>query len=185
MTIYLYILLLAGTAIEVVAAALVSMFIQQQISFKNIVIQFVVFTCMVGLLSGTGIFIGNKISTWQPDQTSMWLSASLLFVLTIKLVYDGTRTAVIRQQINPTGMSGILTLAALSGINTFIYSVAMGLSGMSPLAAKWIVPLFFVSIVSASIIGIKQRHLHKFYSDWVLAAISLFCSLLIIYNNRI
>lgn len=181
----LFILFVVATGLDVVALGLTAAFLDSRWSVANLLLRFAVTVVVVAALSACGLALGHMGTAYVDGQTTTWFAASLMFLLTVKLVYDGFKTAQIRRSINPTVMSGLLTLSCLTGINTFIYSIGFGLLGTSCSQVVWYAPVFLAALLLTSIFGARQQRLHHVYNGWIQAAVALFSSILIIYNNQI
>ena len=181
----LFIVFVVATALDVVALGLTAAFLDSRWSAANLLFRFAVTVLVVAAFSAGGLALGRVGTAYVDGQTATWFAASLMFLLTIKLVYDGLKTAQIRRSINPTIFSGLLTLSCLTGINTFIYSIGFGLLGTGCRQVVWYAPLFLAALLLTSIFGARQQRLHHVYNGWIQAAVALFSSILIIYNNQI
>lgn len=185
MAIWLFAMFVMATTLDIVSMGLTAAFLDKKWSLKSLLLRFAVAAAIVILLAAGGLAIGQFGTAYLDSQTATWFAASLMFLLTVKLVYDGLKTAQIRRSINPTAMSGLLALSCLTGINVLIYTMGFGLLSLSFKAVLWYAPLFFVALLMTSIFGRRQTRLHHIYNGWILAAVALFGALLTIYNNQL
>lgn len=174
-----------ATTLDIVSMGLTAAFLDRCWSLKNLLLRFAVSAAIVMLLAVGGLAVGRFGIAYLDGQTATWFAASLMFLLSVKLVYDGLKTAQIRRSINPTAISGLLVLSCLTGINTLIYAIGFGLLNLDFKAALWYAPLFFAALLITSLAGRRQTRLHHIYNGWILAAVALFGALLTIYNNQL
>ena len=181
----LFLMFAVASTLDVVQMGLTAAFLDKRWSAGAVLLRFAVSAAIVMLLSAGGLALGYLGTAWLDGTTATWFAASLMFLLTVKLVYDGLKTAHMRRSINPTIISGLAALSVLTGINTFIYSIGFGLLNVSCSMVWYYAPLFFAAMLITSIAGRGQTRLHHIYNGWIQAALALFGSILIIYNNQI
>ena len=181
----LFLIFAVASTLDVVSMGLTAAFLDKQWSVSAVLLRFAVSTAIVMLLAAGGLALGYLGTAWLDGTTATWFAASLMFLLAVKLVYDGLKTSQMRRSINPTAISGLAALSVLTGINTFIYSIGFGLLNVSCSKVWYFAPLFFAALLITSIAGRKQTRLHHIYNGWIQAALALFSSILIIYNNQI
>lgn len=182
---WLFALFAVATTLDIVSMGLTAAFLDKKWSAKSLLLRFAVTVAIVMPLAAAGLAIGHFGTAYLDGQTATWFAASLMFLLSVKLVYDGLKTAQIRRSINPIAMSGLLVLSCLTGINVLIYTIGFGLLNLSFEAVLWYAPLFFAALLITSIFGRRQTRLHHVYNGWILAAVALFGALLTIYNNQL
>jgi len=181
---HLFFLLLAATAIDISTIGLVASFLEQKFILVKFLVRFVVSTLIVTILMLLGMMLGNWGSQFFEPAVSNWFSASLLLVLSIKAGYDGVKLAPSKRSINATFLGGLSVLATFAGINAFIYSLALGFLRLTALPTiLWTAPVFFLALLFTSVSGVRQQKIRRVQSEWILSAISLLCSLIIIYNQ--
>lgn len=174
-----------ASTLDVVSMGLTAAFLDKRWSVGSFLLRFAVSAAVVMLLAVGGLTLGYLGTAWLDGITATWFAASLLFLLAVKLVYDGLKTSQMRRSINPTVMSGLAALSVLTGINAFIYSIGFGLLSVSCKMVWYYAPLFFLALLVTTIAGRGQTRLHHIYNGWIQAALALFSSILIIYNNQI
>ena len=182
---WLFAMFALASALDVVSMGLTAAFLDRRWSLPTFALRFVVSAGVSMLFALGGLAIGRFGTAYLDGQTATWFAASLMFLLSVKMVYDGLKTARIKRTINPTAISGLLTLSCLTGINVFIYTIGFGLLNLGYKAVMWYAPLFFVALLVAGIAGAGQKRLHHIYNCWILAALALFGALLTIYNNQL
>ena len=182
---WLFAMFVMATTLDIVSMGLTAAFLDRCWSLKNLLLRFAVSAAIVMLLAVGGLALGRFGIAYLDGQTAIWFAASLMFLLSVKLVYDGLKTAQIRRSINPTAISGLFALSCLTGINTFIYAIGFGLLNLDFKAALWYAPMFFAALLITSLAGRRQTRLHHIYNGWILAAVALFGALLTIYNNQL
>lgn len=184
MAAYLFVFLLIATSADVAAIALVASFIEQRFAISKFLLQFALCTLIVGALACGGMLLGNFGSQFFDTQMNIWLSASLMLVMSLKAAYDGFKLAPTKRSVNTVFIGGLATVATFAGINAFIYSLALGFLQLQPLPLVLLAaPLFFVVLLVAGLVGTRQKRIPRIQSEWILSAVSLFCALLIIYNR--
>lgn len=181
----LFLIFVVASTLDVVSMGLTAAFLDKKWSAGAVMLRFAVSAAVVMLLAAAGLALGHMGTAWLDGTTATWFAASLLFLLSVKLVYDGLKTSQMRRSINPTVVSGLLALSVLTGINTLIYSIGFGLLNVSCSMVWFYAPMFFAALLITSIAGRRQTRLHHIYNGWILAALALFSSILIIYNNQI
>lgn len=181
----LFLIFAAASTLDMVSMGLTAAFFDRKWSFGQFLLRFAVSASIVMLLVIGGLALGRMGTAWLDGAMAMWFAASLMFLLSVKTVYDGLKNAKIRRSINPTVTSGLVALSVLTGINAFIYSIGFGLLNVGWQWAVCYAPLFFAALLITSIAGRGQTRLHHIYNGWILAGVALFSSILIIYNNQI
>ena len=182
---WLFAMFVMATTLDIVSMGLTAAFLDRCWTAKNFMLRFVVSSVTVMLLAAGGLAAGRFGMAYLDGQTATWFAASLMFLLAVKLVYDGLKTARIRRSINPTLLSGLVILSCLTGINAFIYSIGFGLLNLDFKAVLWYAPLFFAALLVTGLAGLRQKRLHHIYNGWIMAAVALFGALLTIYNNQL
>lgn len=181
----LFLMFAVASTLDVVAMGLTAAFLDKRWAAGTFLLRFAVSAAVVMLLAAGGLALGYLGTAWLDGTTATWFAASLMFLLAVKLVYDGLKTSQMRRSINPTIISGLVVLSVLTGLNAFIYSIGFGLLNVSYSIVWYYAPLFFAALLITGIAGRKQTRLHHIYNGWIQAALALFSSILIIYNNQI
>lgn len=171
---YLFIAFAVATTLDIVALGLTASFFDRGFSIGKFIVRFMVTSLVVALLALGGVLLGQIGTHYVDSSTCMWLASSLMFLLSVKAVYDGLKTAKLKRSINPTVFSGLLSLSVLAGINTFLYSLGFGLMNVDCGVVLWFFPLFLVALILSSLIGRKQTRLHHIYNGWIFALVALF-----------
>lgn len=182
---WLFAMFVVASTLDIVSMGLTAAFLDRKWTVSAFLFRFAISTSIVMLLAAGGLGIGRFGIAYLDGQTATWFAASLMFLLSVKMVYDGLKTARLKRSINPTSPGGLLTLSCLTGINVLIYSIGFGLLDLDCKAVLWYAPLFFAALLVTGIAGAKQQRLHHIYNGWILAAVSLFGALLTIYNNQL
>lgn len=73
-----------------------------------------------------GMMIGSSLYGLF-TQWASWYAATILFMLALKLLYDGIKMHKQRQTLNPLDKKGMLAIAAYISINNFFTGLAFGL----------------------------------------------------------
>ena len=184
MAIYLFIILLIASTLNVTEIGYVAAFLEQKFILKKVLFRFVVCSAIVVALMCLGGLLGKFGLQFLESYLNNWFAASLLFVLSLKSAYDAVKLAPSKRAINPTFFGGLLSSTTFVAINAFIYMLALGFLQMPifPIVLLTI-PMFLVALLIVGIVGIRQQKIPRIQSEWILSAISLLCSLIIIYNK--
>lgn len=117
---------------------------------------FLGFFCSVMFL--VGMTIGKTTHTYF-SQWSSWYASTILFLLALKLLYDGLRLHKLRQSINPTDKKGLIAITAMVSINTIFTGVAFGLLNIA-YVYNWYPAMVFILAVSLGYFaGFKMKKL--------------------------
>lgn len=171
---YLFLTFAVASTLDIVALGLTASFFDKKWSLKDLLVRFLTTTLTVCLLVLGGMALG-KLGTQYVDGTlANWFASSLMFLLAVKMVFDGLKTAKFKRSINPTVFSGLLALSVFTGINAFIYSLAFGLMNVRYSMVWWFAPLFFAALLATSILGRRQQRLHHIYNGWIMVLVALF-----------
>lgn len=170
----LFIAFAVATTLDIVALGLTAWFIDRDFSVGKFTVRFLVTSSVVALLALGGVLLGRVGTHYVDSSTCMWFASSLMFLLSVKAIYDGLKTAKLKRSINPTAFSGLLSLSILAGINAFIYSLGFGLMNVDCGVVLWFFPFFLVALILSSIIGRRQTRLHHIYNGWIFALVALF-----------
>ncbi|MBQ4230151.1 MAG: hypothetical protein II671_01215, partial [Salinivirgaceae bacterium] len=114
----LFLIFVVASTLDVVSMGLTAAFLDKKWSAGAVMLRFAVSAAVVMLLAAAGLALGYMGTAWLDGTTATWFAASLMFLLSVKLVYDGLKTSQMRRSINPTVVSGLLALSVLTGINT-------------------------------------------------------------------
>lgn len=185
MATYIFIALTLCTTLDVVAIGLVCAFFDKKWQITNLLLRYIILTPIISVFALIGMSLGKLASGFMPEIYVHWYAASLWLILTIKLVYDGLKTARIKRTINPSITSGLLAHTVFIGINTLIYSLGAGLLNTNYKLILWYAPLFFIALLLTSIFGRQQNKLHHVYNGWIMAIVTLFCALYTVFSNQL
>jgi putative Mn2+ efflux pump MntP len=180
-TIFLFILFAAALCVDVFNIGMVSFFIYRKFSFVNFLKTLIVPVIIIFLGIVAGLLAGNWGMNLVPAMTK-WLSASFFFVLGAKMVLDAFRFAHLKRQVNPTHLTGLISLSVFIALNALLGAIGFGFLGMVFANIWYVLPVFLLFFISSVVTGLKVKRLYKLYSEWILAAVSLFCAVLILYN---
>ena len=142
----LFIAFAVATTLDIVALGLTASFFDRGFSIGKFIVRFMVTSLVVALLALGGVLLGQIGTHYVNSSTCIWLASSLMFLLSVKAVYDGLKTAKLKRSINPTVFSGLLSLSVLAGINTFLYSLGFGLMNVGCGVVLWFFPLCLDSV---------------------------------------
>jgi len=110
-----------------------------------------------------GVFSSNIF----PDY-SLWYAATIIFILGLKMFYDGLKLSKFKQLINPLELKGLLVLTILNGLNAFFVGLCFGLMHLPNKFVLFATFVFLVLILTGYILGLKSEKLFsrkvEFYS---------------------
>lgn len=133
-------------SVDVFIAGSVAGFLQRTTDFKLIFRLQVFLAFCTSAFFLLGLVVGKLGGTYF-SQWSVWYASTIIFLLALKMLYDGLRMHKIRKSINPIDKSGLVALTAMVSINTFFTGIGFGLLNLN-YNYFWFVIILFVLVVT-------------------------------------
>lgn len=162
MTIALFFCAVIALSIELSYIGNVMGFFQKEdekiIITNIIIIPFVVFVFLIG-----GTFLGTS-SVKLLNGNNLWYASTILFILGIKMFYDGIKLHKSKQLINPVHIKGLIILSVLTGLNSFFVGLGFGLMQIPIIFIYVGFIIFFAGVLWGFIVGkkLKKLNAHRF-----------------------
>lgn len=121
----LYFAIALIASVELLFIGLVIGFFQEKISINDVA-KLLISALIAFVFLYLGFFLGEYSTIWVGER-SLWYSATIIFILGLKMFYDRIKLGKLKQLINPLEVKGLITLTALAGINFFFIGLAGGL----------------------------------------------------------
>jgi putative Mn2+ efflux pump MntP len=125
MLIGLYFCAIFICSVELLFTGMVVGFFQKKFVINDM-LRFLLSALFATLLLGLGNFVGN-IGNRLVTNYSIWYAATVLFILGLKMFYDGLKLYKLKRFINPLDFKGSIVLAILAGLNAFFVGLSFGL----------------------------------------------------------
>lgn len=167
--------------VELLMLGSVAGFFQQKINVKVI---------LRLLLASTSIFatiiFGKQLGLWGyrffPDY-SMWYGSSILFVLSLKYMYDGLRMKKIKSSINPLDNQGLFVFLYTMGINGMFLGIAFGLFQLDLSINLYAFISTIVFVLIGFLIGTKMKKLIAIRYELIISILLLTSTIIIVTNS--
>ncbi|MBI9067121.1 MAG: manganese efflux pump [Salinivirgaceae bacterium] len=131
------------------------------------------------LLLAIGLYSGNQAAKFFSSY-KFWYAATILFIFSLKLMYDGSKLSAIKRTINPIDKKGLLYLSILIAINAFFIGLAFGFLELKIVFTLYSFVALYISIFTGYLIGFSLKKLIGFKSDLFFAIIYLLISFFIV-----
>ncbi len=126
-----------------------------------------------------GVAIGKLFISYFHDMSS-WYAATILFLLSIKLAYDGMRLHKIRQSVNPLNSQGLLAISTFISFNSLFTGMAFGLLNIPYSYIAYAFIIFISAMLLGYFRGFKMNKLISLKVDVYSAIFFFLCALFII-----
>lgn len=126
-----------------------------------------------------GIFLGIS-SVKLLAGNSLWYASTILFILGVKMFYDGIKLHKAKQSINPVHAKGLIILSVLTGLNSFFVGLSFGLLQVE---FKFIYAGYitlFVGILWGYIVGKKLKKLNPHRFEFFLGIIYIIIAVVLV-----
>lgn len=173
----LYIITLFCVLVDLFLMGSVAGFLQKKIVVVDF-FRFLIPTLIIASLLAAGLFLGKYVSLFFEDYR-VWYAATILLILSFKLMYDGLKLNQLKKAMNPLDRKGILYLSVLIGINAFFIGAAFGLLGIpNKVLVYSILSLYFI-LVAGYFRGLSLKKLMAVKNDLWFAAVLLIIAMVI------
>lgn len=156
-------------------------FFQQKITLK------VISRMLIAGLSifGTLIF-GKQLGLWGqhffPDY-AIWYGSSILFILSLKYMYDGIRLKKVKIAINPLDNQGLFVFLFTVGINGLFLGISFGLFQLDLTFNLYALISCLFFILLGLFIGTKMKKLISLRYEVIISILLLVSTIIIVTNN--
>jgi len=180
MVVGLFYLSLIIISIELLFIGLITGFYQKEFKIKDILLFF-----QTGIVVFIFLKLGQLLASATikiAPQYSNWYAATILFVLGLKMFYDGIKMRKLKQYINPLEYKGLLIYGVLSGINSFFVGLTFGLLGIANQFLNRSAALFILVLVTGYIFGLKIVSQIKFKNEFIAGFLYIIMAIIIAKN---
>jgi putative Mn2+ efflux pump MntP len=169
MVLFLFVISVVVLSIELSYIGKVMGFFQQKAVitdvWKLIISSGVVFFLLLG-----GYLLGGLLLYLFGDSSS-WYAATVMFVLGLKMFYDGVKTHKVKQQINPHDAKGLFILSVLVGLNAFFIGVSFGLLQLALNSIFISLAILISSVIGGYVYGVSLKKLNSHRFEFLLGII--------------
>jgi putative Mn2+ efflux pump MntP len=171
---------LAFLAIEFYLMASITSFIQKKFNLVDL-LKLLLAPFVVAIIFALGIFIGNVVGAFYPDYSN-WYAATLFFIFSIKMIYDGFKLHAVKRSVNPISNQGYFVLISFVSINAFFLGIGFGLKAcyFKSILTGLIIFIFFTLV--GYLIGFRMKKLSKGRYELLAALFYLITAILIAFN---
>lgn len=181
MIIILLIIALIFIGIEFLLMASVISFFQKKFSFFDAT-KLLLAASIGTLVFELGIFIGQTVNTFYPEY-SLWYAATLFFIFSLKMVYDGFKLSPIKRSVNPIQSQGFVVLVSFIGINGFFLGLGFGLLAITLKQALISILVFIIFSLVGYLLGFKLKKLNKGRYELLAAIFYLIFAIVLVINK--
>lgn len=157
MLVGLYFCAIIVFSVELLFTGMVVGFFQKRFIFNDL-LNFFLSAIIATLMLGFGYLIGNYTSGIVPKY-SFWYAATVLFILGVKMFYDGLKLYKLKRLINPLDFKGLIALAIMAGLNAFFIGLSFGLMQIAINYIYFSFLLFLAVILIGYITGFGSQNL--------------------------
>ncbi len=168
-------------SVELFSMGMVVGFFQKKIVIKDIggfVIVALTLTFFLVLGHKLGVF-SSKIF---PDY-SLWYAATVIFILGLKMFYDGLKLRNLKQLINPLEIKGLLVLTILAGLNVFFVGLGFGLMHLPSNFVFFTVFIFLAVILIGYFMGFRSEKLFSRKFEFLSGIFYIIIAIIIAANR--
>jgi putative Mn2+ efflux pump MntP len=162
---------------ELFLVGTVAGFFQKKVKLVDL-IRFFIPVFISFLLLIIGIYSGNKAASLF-SAYKYWYAASILFIFSLKLMYDGSKLNTLKKSINPIDKKGLYYLSILMGINAFFIGLAFGFIELKIITIVYIIFVLYFAILGGYITGFNLKKLISFRNDLFFAIIFLLIAIFV------
>jgi putative Mn2+ efflux pump MntP len=134
---------------------------------------------LVFLFLVTGYTIGNILINILGDD-NIWYASTIIFILGIKLFYDGIKLHNPKQSINTSSVKGLLIYSILIGLNSFFVGLSFGLFPIDKSYLLVGLSAFFISILLGYVTGLKSKQLNSHRFEFLLGIVYIIIAIFLI-----
>lgn len=140
--------------------------------------KFLVPTIIISITLLVGVYLGSQVAKLFAEY-NVWYAATIIFVLSLKLMYDGIKLDKLKKSINPIDTKGLFYLSFLMAINAFFIGLAFGFLGLLITQVLYFIVSIYFAILAGYLKGFSLKKLIGFRNDLLFAAVFLIVALVI------
>lgn len=178
----LFIALLVSLSADIFLTGTVAGFLIKKPKAIELIRLFVIPVAIPAIILLAGYYSGTLASNIFSSNESVWYGGTILFILSIKQLYDGLRLNKLKKTINPLDPKGLFLLSIFVGINTFFVGLALGFIGIKDLLIFRGISFFIFAIALGFLTGLRLKKLISFRFELVVAIVYLVSALIIVLN---
>ena len=175
MLIYLFFCTIVLLSVELMYTGKVMGFFQKKLDIKDI-INLLMASFIVAVFLIIGSFIGKSLVNILAESNT-WYAATILFILGIKMFYNGVKLHKAKQLINPLDNKGLIVLAILVGLNAFFVGISFGLMQISSSLIFASFSILFAGLLLGYSMGLKLKNLNPHRYEFLLGIIYIIIAL--------
>ncbi|MGE4287618.1 MAG: manganese efflux pump [Salinivirgaceae bacterium] len=176
-----YIVSLVLLAIELFLMASITAFFQKKILAVD-VFKLLGAAITASLVLGVGIFFGNLVGNTWP-QFNNWYAASLFFIFSIKMLFDGFKLNKLKRAVNPIDKQGYRILTVLMVINSFFVGLGFGMLEQTTVKMFYGLTIFTIFALVGYLMGFQMKKLKQGRYELFAALFYLVIAIAIAINN--
>lgn len=134
------------------------------------------------LVLGAGLFLGNVVGDAWP-QFNNWYAASLFFIFSIKMLFDGFKLNRLKRSVNPIDKQGYRILTVLMIINSFFVGLGFGLLEQTVIKLLYGLTIFVFFALVGYLMGFGMKKLKQGRYELFAAIFYLVIAIAIAINN--
>lgn len=173
----LYIIALLSVLTDLFLMGTIVGFFQKKVVYSDF-IKFFIPATLVSVVLLLGLFLGHEIKA-RFTHYEIWYAATILFIFSFKLMYDGIKLNALKKSINPIATKGLFYLSILAAINVWFIGVAFGLLSINYQAIVYSAVSIYMILVAGYLKGFGLKKLMNFRNDLFFAAIFLIIAIII------
>lgn len=181
MSLPLLLLILFAVCFELFILNSVISFLNKKITSK-VLIKSIVSAGIIVLLIVLGIKMGTVAKSLFSEK-SAWFGASIIFVLSLKYLYQAIRLKAIRNTINPLDNKGFVLLMVSPSINALFIGVALGLIYFCIQWYIYIILFCLLLSLMGLFIGKLLKKLIGFKYELLISIALLISAIILVINN--
>ncbi len=179
MTLSLFLITVLVVSVNIFITGSVVGFLQKEADKKQLFRLILTPTTLVAIVLLIGILIGKLFIPFFQNMAS-WNAATILFLLSLKLAYDGIRLHKIRQSVNPLNSQGLIAISTSIALNALFTGIAFGLLNIPYSYIIYAYAILLSAIFLGYSLGSKMKRLISGRVDIFAAIFFFLCALFII-----
>jgi len=109
-----------------------------------------------------------------------WYASTIIFILGIKLFYDGIKLHKAKQLINTNNISGLIISSILIGLNSFFIGVSFGLIDINRSLIITSLGVLFAGAILGYATGLKLKKLNPHRFEFFIGIVYIVVAILLI-----
>jgi hypothetical protein len=176
-----YIVSLVLLAIELFLMASITAFFQKKMLAAD-GLKLLGAAIAASMVLGAGLFFGILVGNAWP-QFNNWYAASLFFIFSIKMLFDGFKLNKLKRAVNPIDKQGYRILTVLLIINSFFVGLGFGLLEQTAVNLFYGLTIFTIFALVGYLMGFRMKKLKQGRYELFAAIFYLVIAIAIAINN--